>query len=65
MSEQTKLQEQEKDNFVLYVVLATVVAVGAIFAVKLSENDKFEPIKEQLEEENRLMNIRIISESGD
>ena len=65
MSEQTKLPEQGKDNFVLYVALATVVMVGAIFMVKLSENDKFEPIKEQLEEEHRLMNIRVISESGD
>lgn len=65
MTEQVREQEQEKDNFVLYVVLATVVAVGGIFAVKLSENEKFEPIKEQLEEEHRLMNIRVISESGD
>lgn len=65
MSQQIKLQEPEKDNFVLYVVLATAVMVGGIFAVKLSENEKFEPIKEQLEEEHRLMNIRVISESGD
>lgn len=63
MTEQ--IQEQEKDNFVLYVVLATVVAVGAIIAVKLNENEKFEPIKEQLAEENRLMNIRVLSQSGD
>jgi hypothetical protein len=63
MSEQ--VQEQEKDHFVLYVVLATVVAVGALLAVKMSENEKFAPIKEQLIEENRLMNIRVISERGD
>ncbi|MGZ4960052.1 MAG: hypothetical protein ACXV7J_12415 [Methylomonas sp.] len=65
MNQQIKEEEQEKDNFVLYVVLVTVVVIGAIFAVKLSENQKFEPIKEQLEEEHRLMNIRVISESGD
>ncbi len=63
MTEQT--QVQEKDNFVLYVVLATVVAVGAIIAVKLSENEKFEPIKEQLVEEHKLMNIRVISDHGE
>lgn len=56
---------QEKDNFVLYMVLGTVVAVGAILAVKLSENEKFEPIKEQIQEENRLMNIRVLGDRGE
>lgn len=58
-------QVQEKDNFVLYMVLGTIVAVGAILAVKLNENEKFEPIKEQLQEENRLMNIRILGDRGE
>lgn len=63
MNEQ--VQAAEKDHFVLYLVLATVVLVGAIMAAKLSENEKFEPIKQQLEEENRQLNIRIIGERED
>lgn len=61
MTEQT----QEKDHFVLYVVLATVMAVGALVAVKMNESEKFAPIKEQINEENRLMNIRVLNQSGD
>ncbi|MGR8929181.1 MAG: hypothetical protein ACU836_00985 [Gammaproteobacteria bacterium] len=55
----------EKDHFLLYLVLATIVMVGAILAVKLNENEKFEPIKQQIEQEKRLMNIRIIGERED
>jgi hypothetical protein len=57
--------KQEKDNFVLYVVLATAVVVGAILAVKMSENEKFAPIKDQIAEENRLMKIRVIGNRED
>lgn len=63
MAEQN--QKQEKDHFVLYLVLATVVAIGALIAVKFSENEKFAPIKEQLNEENRLMNIRVLNQTGE
>jgi len=63
MNEHT--EKQEKDYFVLYLALATVVMVGAILAVKLNENEKFEPIKQQIEQEHRLMNIRIIGERED
>lgn len=63
MNEQ--VEPVEKDHFVLYMVLGTAVLVGAILAVKLSENEKFEPIKQQIIEENRQMNIRVISERGD
>ncbi|QPK63809.1 hypothetical protein IVG45_02185 [Methylomonas sp. LL1] len=61
----TQVEQPEKDNFVLYMVLATVVLVGAILAVKLNENEKFEPIKQQLEEENKQMNIRVIANRGE
>jgi hypothetical protein len=57
--------EPEKDHFVLYTILATIALVGAILAVKLNENEKFAPIKDQLNEENRLMNIRVIAERGE
>lgn len=63
MSDQN--QKPEKDNFVLYMVIATVALVGAILAVKLNENEKFEPIKLQLVEENRQMNIRVIGNRED
>ncbi|MBS4053032.1 MAG: hypothetical protein KGZ69_17770 [Methylomonas sp.] len=60
MNEQVEVAE--KDHFVLYMVLATVALVGTILAVKLSENEKFEPIKQQINQENQQMNIRIIKE---
>ncbi|MDT4331587.1 hypothetical protein ACQE3E_13390 [Methylomonas sp. MED-D] len=56
---------QEKDHFVLYVVVTVVVVVGAILAVKLNENEKFAPIKDQINEEHRLMNIRVIANRED
>lgn len=65
MSEQNQEQVAEKDHFVLYVVLAAVVAIGALLAVKLNENEKFAPIREQLNEENRLMNIRVLNQTGE
>lgn len=58
-------EQPEKDHFVLYISLATVVAVGALLAVKLNENDKFAPIRQQLEEERQAMNIRVLSKNGD
>lgn len=32
---------QEKDNFILYVILAGAVAAGAVFMVKNAEHDKY------------------------
>jgi hypothetical protein len=57
MIEETK----EKDNFILYVALVAAVFIGVLLAVKSSENDKFAPIKAQLIEEDRLMNIRVLN----
>ncbi|MEY4210837.1 MAG: hypothetical protein RLZ92_1218, partial [Pseudomonadota bacterium] len=36
-----------------------------LLAVKLNENEKFAPIKQQIEEENQQMNIRVIRERED
>ncbi len=55
-------ETQEKDHFILYVVLTAVVCIGVLITVKISENNKFAPIKAQLEEEQRLMNIRVIKQ---
>jgi len=33
--------QQEKDNFMLYVILAGAVAAGAVFMVKSSEHEEY------------------------
>jgi hypothetical protein len=55
---------REKDHFVLYMVVTVAVVIGVILAVKLNENDKFAPIKQQIDEENRMMNIRLLDNRG-
>ena len=62
---QEETQNPEKDHFVLYMALATTVMVGAILAAKLNENEKFEPIKQQLIEESQQMNIRVLETRGE
>ena len=58
MTEET----QEKDYFILYISLTAAVLIGVLLAVKSSENDKFAPIKAQLVEEIKLMDIRVIKQ---
>lgn len=53
-------QEQKKDYFWLYIALVTVALVGAIGMAKLSENEKYDPIRQQLDEEAAQMNIRVL-----
>lgn len=52
---------QKKDNFWLYVGCTIIVLLAVIALVKQSENEKFAPIKQQLEEEAALMNIRVLN----
>lgn len=52
---------EQKDKFWLYVGFTLFVILTGIFMVKQSENDKFAPIKQQLEEENAQMNIRVLN----
>jgi len=54
-------QDQPKDKFWLYVGFTLFVILTGIFMVKQSENEKFAPIKQQLEEENAQMNIRVLT----
>ena len=61
MSEQQLSEQPQKDYSILYVAVLTLVMVAVIVAVKLSENEKFAPIKQQLQEESAQMNIRVIS----
>jgi bacteriorhodopsin len=51
----------KKDYFWLYVAIATVAAVLVIAMVKLSENDKYDPIRQQQAEEAAQMNIRVLN----
>ncbi|UOA06882.1 hypothetical protein [Methylobacter sp. S3L5C] len=54
-------EAQKKDLFWLYVGVAVFVIVTGIFMIKQSENEKFAPIKQQLDEENAQMNIRVLN----
>ncbi|MGZ4976932.1 MAG: hypothetical protein ACXV8O_07255 [Methylobacter sp.] len=57
MNEETQI----KDRFWLYVGCTVITLVVVIAMVKQSENEKFAPIKQQLEEEASLMNIRVLN----
>jgi hypothetical protein len=59
MSEET--QTQTKDRFWFYVSGTIFTLLVVIAMVKQSENEKFAPIKQQLEEEAAQMNIRVLN----
>ena len=52
---------QTKDKFWLYVGCTVFTLLVVIAIVKKSENEKFSPIKQQIEEEKALMNIRVLN----
>ena len=54
-------ETHQKDRFWLYVGITVFVIVAGIFLIKQSENEKFAPIKQQVEEENAQMNIRVLN----
>lgn len=54
-------EEQTKDKFWLYVGCTVFALLVTIAMVKQSESEKFAPIKQQLEEETALMNIRVLN----
>jgi hypothetical protein len=58
-------EEQAKDKFWLYVGGTVFAIVTVIFLIKQSENEKFAPIKQQVEQENAQMNIRVLSDSSE
>jgi hypothetical protein len=51
---------QQRDRFWLYVGITVFVIVAGILMIKQSENEKFAPIKQQVEEENAQLNIRVL-----
>jgi hypothetical protein len=56
MTEET----QQKDYFWLYVAGIAALAIGTLLMVKQNETEKFDPIRKQVNEELRLMNIRVL-----
>lgn len=58
MSEQ---EIEENDRFWLYIGGIILAIVTTIVIVKHSEDEKFAPIKQQLDEEIALMNIRVLN----
>jgi len=52
---------QEKDKSILYIALVATIFIAGLMVVKSSESDKFAPIKDQIKEERRLMNIRVLN----
>jgi hypothetical protein len=54
-------EAQQKDRFWLYVGAITLALVTVLILVKKSEDDKFAPIKQQVEEEIAQMNIRVLN----
>ncbi|MDO9212545.1 MAG: hypothetical protein Q8Q54_01260 [Methylococcales bacterium] len=56
-------EEQTKDKFWLIVGGTVFAIVAVILLIKQSENEKFAPIKQQVEQENAQMNIRVLSDS--
>ncbi len=51
---------EEKDLFWGYVALVATLLVVVVAMVKLSENDKYDPIRQQQAEEAAQMNIRVL-----
>jgi hypothetical protein len=51
---------QQNDRFWLYVGITVFVIVAGILLIKQAENEKFAPIKQQVEEELTQMNIRVL-----
>ena len=53
-------EAQQKDRFWLYIGITMFVIITGILLIKQSENEKFAPIKQQVEEENAQLNIRVL-----
>lgn len=54
-------EDTKQDRFWLYVGGTVLAIVTGIAIIKQSENEKFAPIKQQVEEENAQMNIRVLN----
>lgn len=52
---------EKKDLFWAYVAGVTITLVAVVAMVKASENDKYDPIRQQQAEEMAEMNIRVLN----
>lgn len=50
-----------KDYFWAYVAGVALAAIAVITMAKISENDKYDPIRQQQNEEIARMNIRVLN----
>lgn len=57
-------EDKQHDRFWLYVGGTVLALLMTIAVVKQSENEKFAPIKQQIDEENTQMNIRVLENRG-
>ncbi|MFZ2726367.1 MAG: hypothetical protein WAX77_08965 [Methylococcaceae bacterium] len=57
-------EDKQHDRFWLYVGGTVLALLMTIAVVKQSENEKFAPIKQQIDEENAQMNIRVLENRG-
>lgn len=59
-------QVQEKDNFWVYIVIAVIIAVGAVLMVKKAEQDKYASIvKASVEDFNHSADRNDVLHSSD
>ena len=54
-------EAQQKDRFWLYVGAITLTLVTILILVKMNEDEKFAPIKQQVTEELTQMNVRVLN----
>ena len=52
---------EDNDKFWLYIGGVVLAIITTILMVKQSEDDKFAPIQQQLDEEITQMNIRVLN----
>lgn len=58
----TTQNEQEKDYFWFYVAGAMLALIAVVAMAKMSENEKYDPIRQQQIEEAAKMNIRVLKD---
>lgn len=54
--------EESRDYFWIYVGIATIALVGAVVVAKVSENEKYDPIRQQLDQEAAQMHIKVLKD---
>jgi hypothetical protein len=58
---EAKAEDQKSDKFWLTIGAIALTLVTVLVLVKKNEDDKFAPIKQQIDEEIQQMNIRVLN----